>query len=131
MNGTDCGHAFRGGDAAKSEMVRTWRLLHGDPVVRGQLSNEPVTVEAANAAVLLSAEHVVRIVVGGDVIDVCHACIDTLREAYAARFVGCEYGAGEAEFGFVGDIDEHVRRQNLSLRFSAEYLTRICGAGCG
>lgn len=48
-------------------------VLHRDPVIAGQLRDDPIAVESPDTTVFLAAKHVVRIIIDRDVVDVSHA----------------------------------------------------------
>src|SRR5438105_11482562 len=78
---------------AGSERVRWPPMLHGYPVVPGELVDDPVAAEPPEAAVLLAAERPGRRVVHAAAVYVRHPGLDAQRELQAALLVAREDGA--------------------------------------
>ena len=125
-------------------------VLHRDPVIAGQLRDDPIAVESPDTTVFLAAKQVVRIIIDLDVVDVSHAGFDLLSETQAPTFILGEHRRRQAELGLVGqlqrmclvtrsddrryrtkllslgqvthviDIDEHMRRQYLPVCSATE-----------
>ena len=73
-------------------------------MVGSELLNRPLTVEPPEPRVFLPAKGRVSFIVHRDVIDVGHARLDLASKARAALQVLSEYGAGQAVFTVIGQL---------------------------
>jgi hypothetical protein len=127
-------------------------MLNSDQMIRRALLDDPFAAEAADPAVLFSAERIVGSVVGAHIVDVGHPCLQLQGKTQPSRFVSREYGARQTilrvigsmkclclsidadewndltellslcEVGTVPNFEENLRRKNEAMRLTAEDL---------
>lgn len=134
-------------------------MLYADPMIRGELLDDPISAEAAKTTVLFASEWTVRQIVDGLIVDVRHAGFHLKSDPHPSLDIPGEHGARQAVLRvvrhpqcllFTGhlydgdhraehfvlgdlhagrDIGKDMRRQQEALGISAGRLPGSAGTG--